>query len=290
MTDWWEFAATVFSGIITAAATIIAVVYTNRKTKQQLIAQEEKFAAEQKKQNKLAKYVVIKPSYQLTTFTQILDNLIISNDYNRTLLFSGKDGFDFYDNAEKQSNQLQRILMIKNQSPNEIHNVKLKTQTELTNSCTNAKLEYSTTNYTGLLRSGETIIIRLANQEQFDTIIDLNKKVIGSDLKFTCTIEYETLGEQRITYTYQLYIRDDKRIDVVQDGIHSVNDIEDIPSQSQDQSTFRNLQDSISSIDRSAYAWKKMGQAQMTGVLQIMQQSGMQQMNVQTSPSQEPDK
>ena len=289
MTDWWGFAATVFSGIITAAATIIAVVYTNRKTKQQLIAQEEKFAAEQKKQNKLAKYVVIKPSYQLTTFTQILDNLIISNDYNRILLFSGKDGFDFYDNAEKQSNQLQRILMIKNQSPNEIHNVKLKTQTELTNSCTNAKLEYSTTNYTGLLRSGETIIIRLANQEQFDTIIDLNKKGIGSDLKFICTIEYETLGEQRITYTYQLYIRDDNRINVLQDGIDSVIDIEDIPCQNQAQSIFRNLQDSISSIDRSAYAWSKMGKAQASGALQIFQ-AGMQQMNEQAPPQQESDK
>ena len=48
MTDWWGAGATLLAGIITAIATIIAVVYTNRKTKQQLIAQEEKFAAEQK--------------------------------------------------------------------------------------------------------------------------------------------------------------------------------------------------------------------------------------------------
>ena len=289
MTDWWGAGATILAGIITAIATIIAVVYTNRKTKQQLIAQEEKFTAEQKKQNKLAKYVVIKPSYLLTTFTQILDNLIISNDYNRVLLFSGDDGFDFYDNTEKQNNQLQRVLMIKNQSPNEIHKVKLKTHTELINSSTNAKVEYSTTNYTGLLRSGEIIIIRLTNQEQFDTIIDLNKKGIGSDLKFTCAIEYETLGEQRITYTYQLHIRDDKRIDVAQDGIDSVIDIDNQPSQKDTQSVFRNLQDYLPT-DRSAYAWQKMGQAQMTGALQIMQQRGMQQMNVQTQPSQNPDK
>ena len=44
------------------------------------------------------------------------------------------------------------------------------------------------------------------------------------------------------------------------------------------------------SSDRSAYAWKKMGQAQMTGALQIMQQSGIQQMNAQTPPPQEQDK
>ena len=31
--------------------------------------------------------------------------------------------------------------------------------------------------------------------------------------------------------------------------------------------TFRNLQDSISGIDRSAYSWEKMGQAQMRGMM-----------------------
>lgn len=31
--------------------------------------------------------------------------------------------------------------------------------------------------------------------------------------------------------------------------------------------TFRNLQDSISGIDRSSYSWEKMGQASMRGVM-----------------------
>ena len=31
--------------------------------------------------------------------------------------------------------------------------------------------------------------------------------------------------------------------------------------------TFRNLQDSISGIDRSAYSWEKMGQASMRGIM-----------------------
>ena len=289
MTDWWGAGATLLAGIITAIATIIAVLYTNRKTKQQLIAQEEKFAAEQKKQNKLAKYVVIKPSYQLTTFTQILDNLIISNDYNRVLLFSGDDGFEFCDDLQKRGNQTQRILMIKNQSSNDIRNVKLVTYTELTDSSTNAKQVYTTTNYTGLLRSNESIISRILNQQQFDTIIELNKKRIGSDQKFTCTIEYETLGDQLITYTYQLHIRDDNRISVLRDGIESVTDIDNHNPQKYTQSIFRNLQDYLPA-DRSAYVWKKMGQAQMTGALQIMQQNGIQQMNAQTPPSQEQDK
>ena len=42
-TDWWAIAATILSGVIAATATIIAVVYTNAKTKEQLKKQQEKF-------------------------------------------------------------------------------------------------------------------------------------------------------------------------------------------------------------------------------------------------------
>ena len=45
-TDWWVIAVTILSGILAAAATIIAVVYTNKQTKIQLKQQEEKYAAE----------------------------------------------------------------------------------------------------------------------------------------------------------------------------------------------------------------------------------------------------
>lgn len=284
MTDWWGFAATLFAGIITALSTIIAVIYTNRKTKEQLVSQEQKFAEERKKQNKLAKYVIIRPSHQLITFTQLLDRLIVNNDYNRYLLFSGEDGFDFFDDPDKQISQLLRILMIQNQSPNEIHNVKLITRSELINSSTNEKMIYETTNQTRLLRSNESIVIRLTNQQQFDSIINMTQNNIGSDLRFACTIEYETLGEQRITYSYQLNIRDNKRIDVIQDGIESVIDIDNQAHPHFVQSVFRNLQDPISYLDRSEYAWRKMGQAQASGAFQILQ-AGMQQMNAKIAPN-----
>jgi hypothetical protein len=84
-------------------------------------------------------------------------------------------------------------------------------------------------------------------------------------------------------------IRDDNRISVLRDGIESVTDIDNHNPQKYTQSIFRNLQDYLPA-DRSAYAWKKMGQSQMTGALQIMQQSGIQQINAQTPPSQEQDK
>ena len=39
--DWWTFWATIFSGIITALATMTAIIYTNRKSNAQLKEQEE---------------------------------------------------------------------------------------------------------------------------------------------------------------------------------------------------------------------------------------------------------
>jgi len=35
-TDWWGFAATLVAGILTAIATMSAVIYTNSRTKKQL--------------------------------------------------------------------------------------------------------------------------------------------------------------------------------------------------------------------------------------------------------------
>lgn len=34
--DWWTFGATIFSGVITALATMAAIIYTNRKSNVQL--------------------------------------------------------------------------------------------------------------------------------------------------------------------------------------------------------------------------------------------------------------
>ena len=83
-----------FSGIITAAATFGAVVYSNWKTRQQFLQDKED-------SDKKNKYVVIKPTMLINTFAQVTERIIMSNDYNRKLLFSGKDGFAFYDDTER---------------------------------------------------------------------------------------------------------------------------------------------------------------------------------------------
>ena len=66
-------------------------------------------------------------------------------------------------------------------------------------------------------------------------------------------------------------------IEVLKDGIESVIDIIGDASTSEKQSIFRNLQDSISSIDRSSYAWQKMGLAQMSGAYAVFQDIQRQQ-------------
>ena len=159
-TDWPTFWATLLSGILAAVATLLAVVYSNKKTRNQLLE-------EQQKQEKKNKFIVIRPSYQLKRFDQILDNLIISNDYNRIILLSGDDGFDFYDNKDKQTTYLQRLLFIRNNSKNDIQNIYIDTKTILLNLDSNEKKKYDTSNFVKLLRSQETIIVRLANEEQF---------------------------------------------------------------------------------------------------------------------------
>lgn len=271
-TDWWLFGATLFSGIIAAIATIIAVVYSNRKTREQMTDQ-------QKKHEKESKFVVITPSLMLTSFVQLLDKIVVSNDYCRALLFSGDDGFEFYDNPEKNANQRQRILALQNKSSNDIKNIVLSTTTELCNTNTNKKIIYKTNNQTLLLRSNESVLIRLLNEDQFLAVCEMNKNGIGSDTSFNCLIEYETMAKQRIKYVYQVKIRDDKRIEVIKDGIESITDLEETTEREIKQTICRNLQDSISSIDRSDYAWRKQGSAQLAAFLPAIQEIQQQNSN-----------
>ena len=264
-TDWWGFAATLVAGILTAIATMAAVIYTNSRTKKQLKEQEVKFENERKEEYKRSKFVVIKPTLMLTTFTGLLDKLIVYNDYNRVLLFSGEDGFDFYDDRQKQFSQTCRLLQIENKTDIDINEVAISTKTSLRNMNTDALWTYNTNNCTSLLRGRESIFIRVADQTQFEKILSMNADKIPSTLNFECRIEYSTLADQRITYVYEIEICNDCRIEVKKDGIENVADISEkvvfVPT------TFRNLQDSISGIDRSAYSWEKMGQAQMRGMM-----------------------
>ena len=92
----------IFSGVITVLAAMAAVIYTNQKSNAQLKAQEEKYAFERKQQFQQSKYVVLKPTLLLMPLFGLLDRLIVQNDYNHVLLYSGKDGFEFFDDSQKR--------------------------------------------------------------------------------------------------------------------------------------------------------------------------------------------
>ena len=269
-TDWWVIVATILSGILAAAATIIAVVYTNKQTKIQLKQQEEKYAAERKEQIKQSKYVVIKPSLLLTNIDNFLDRLLVQNDYNRVLLFSGEDGFEFYDRDDLRQKQTCRFLVIENNTENDIVDISIQSSTILTNRSTDKKMEYSTSNKSALLRSHEKIIMRLADQRQFESILAMNKEKIPHDLSFDCKVVYSTLANQRINYHYKVKIVNDIKIEVECDEIDSV--VDNYAGQHFPTSTCRNLQDTISSIDRSAYYWQKMARYQIRGMRDVMQE------------------
>lgn len=98
---------------------------------------------------------------------------------------------------------------------------------------TDEQLTYTTKNCASFLRGHESIVLRLA--------------------------------DQRIKYVYRININNDRRIEVENDGIELVQ--EDSEPLDQTTTIFRNLQDYISGVDRNSYAWEKMGQARMKGIL-----------------------
>lgn len=217
--DWLSIGATVFSGIITALATMGAVIYTNFKNNAQIKKQEEKYALERKEQFQQSKYVVLKPTLLLMPLFGLLDRLIVQNDYNRILLYSGEDGFEFFDDEQKRSGQKCRLLLIENRTDLDVKDVSISTRTILKNMNTDEIVNYTTKNCASFLRGHESIVLRLANQQQFDMILSMNEKKVPSLLTFECAIEYLTLANQRIKYIYQIMINNDRRIEVEKDGI-----------------------------------------------------------------------
>lgn len=274
-TDWWSIGATILSGIITAFATMGAVIYTNYRTKKQLGEQEEKHRKEQREQFKIQKYVIIKPTLLLNSFAGILDNIIVQNDYNRVLLLTGDDGFDFFDDVNKRGCQTCRMLMIENSDVNDIESVIISTKSTLLNMSTEERCTYETHNSISLLRRKESIIVRLADQTQYMKILEMNKEKIPSILDFDCKIEYSTLALQRITYVYQIRISNDNRFEIIKDRVDDIKDEDSLFNI--EPTIYRNLQDYISGIDRSNYYWQKMGQAQMRGIMSIYNTNPVQQ-------------
>lgn len=258
---------TLIAGFINGFATIGAVIYTNKKTKKQLIEQENKYQREKEEQLKQQKYVTLKPTLLLNTFNQLLETIILKNNYNRILLLSGNDGFEFFDDINKRANQTCRILLLENPTENDISNITLITKSTLTNMNTYKNEYYETKNNISLIRGRESFVIRLMNESQFNKIIEFNNSKIPSLLDFICEVEYSTLANQRIKYVYKIKINNDRNIDYIDDGIKNIVDIDTF--QSIEPTKSKNLQDYLN-IDRNMYAYQKIAYA-MSSVLPLTQ-------------------
>ena len=156
-------------------------------------------------------------------------------------------------------------MLIENKTDLDVKDVSISTKTVLRNMSTDEQITYATNNCASFLRGHESIVFRLANQQQYELILSMNEKNQPSLLAFECVIEYSTLANQRIKYVYRININNDRRIEIETDGIELVQD--DSAPLAHTTTIFRNLQDYISGVDRNSYAWEKMGQAQMRGML-----------------------
>lgn len=256
--DCTEIIVSLFGSILSAAATIGAVVYSNRETKKQLTQQQKKFDEERISANKEKYFVTIKTTLILTTLSNILDNLIIKNvmqnDYRNILLFSGEDGFSFYDEFNRHGEQY-RLLLLENNSNNNIKNVQITTMSILLNEKDNHHITYNTSNSINLLQKGDRILFRITNDEQFKQIILMHKEKIPHTLQYDCKIKYLTLAKQEITYIYKITIKNDCIVNTEEDNIQSVKDIDTIPNIKN--TPFRNLQYHVSMVDKTAYLFGK---------------------------------
>ncbi len=275
--------ATIIAGVLTAASTIGAVVYTNNRTKEQLVKQEEKFSKERIEENRQNKFITIQHKILLNRFNDLLNRLIIENDYSRTILFSGKDGFEFYDDFDKRATQQCRIFIVDNQGVFELKDVEITTSTLLKNLDSDKEWEYNTVNIANIFRPKESIVLRLANEEQWKQIVGFNKTNCTNELVFKVSIKYTTEALQRLTYEYTLKILNDKKFEVLQDAITNVENIEAHLNLSP--SIFRNLQDSISHIDRASYIWERQGEAQMKGLMSQYNFNNPQQNKTDNTPT-----
>lgn len=280
-TDWWLFAATIVSGMLSALATWFAVVYTNKKTAQ-------KYEQEKERQEKINAMVILKPMIKSGTFGTIMDELIVHNIRDRVLILSSeKDGFDFFDDEEKRYCENNKIFSIHNGSKNSVRLISIDVCSIVTTD-SSAVLDDKFTCFVKLLRSNEEILFRICGTEQRKKIweeLDKNKRV---KLTFNCKINYLTYAGEQILYEYETeivnipvprihnnvsIITNDLQISVIKDEYRLLDKI--TLSDTTTASIFRNLQDYIINIDRVKYTHKKIGEAQSEGIANRLERVGI---------------
>ena len=255
-TDWWMFFATIFAGCISAFATAFAVIYTNKKTRERLEEQQQRFDIQKEEEFKREKFVIINPMLLCATCTGLLDRIIVSNNFQRTLLLSGLDGFDFFEKKENAGIDKYRMIQFDNPSNNNIYNIQIDTNSILVNTESKETFQYQTYNGIYFLRSKESFILRLIDKKQFDLIISLRKKGILTGLRFECRITYSTEAKQRITYSFIIEIKNEYQINYIEDGV--IKTVDEKENTEIRLTPFKNLQDYANNLDRAVFVYQKM--------------------------------
>ena len=268
VTDWNMFWVALGAGAISAIATIIAVWYTNKKTRKLY----EETRTEERKQNAMA---VVKPSLRNACFWEIKDKMILDGNEERMLLLSSKkDGFGFYDD-EKRGNERHCIILICNESINRIEHISISTSTTLTKA-DDAEKKGDSDNIVKLLRKGETILLRIHSEEQHKTHWECLEKKETVKTEFHCTINYLTEAGQQIRYEYRVIITDipktddkgnttyNRKTEIITDEYEVI--VGSSVEKGKPASSFRDLQERLTT-DGFGYRYRRIGDEQMQGTL-----------------------
>ena len=274
--DWWIFGATLGAGILTALATIAAVVWTNKKT-------EANYKREFERQRRDSAMVIIKPSIKTSSIWGIFDRLLFFNEWNRVLMLSNpNDGFEFYDN-EEMNTRVNKFFSIKNESKNEIHSIKIDVSSVLTTDSGVVVSDGEYSNFVKLLRNNEEIMFRIYTTKQRDKLWEEINKNINSRLLFKCTVNYLTSANRQICYEYEIEIYnisvlrkfndgeeltcDSSRVEIKKDEFTQLDEV--TLNSADTASYFRNLQDRLEGLDRINYIQRKVGAAQAEGLMSV---------------------
>ena len=271
VTDWNMFFVALGVGILSVVATIIAVWYTNKKTRDLY----EETREEERKQNAMS---VIKPSLRNASFTDLREKLILDNNEDRMLLLSSeKEGFEFYDDDERQGDY-HFLLLIRNEGENTIRPVTISILSYLKTK-SDVKISDDYNCIVKLLRKNEGIVLRIHNTEQRNKYWECLEKKETIETTFNCTIKYLTLANQQICYEYSIKVTDipkfdkdgsakySRKTEIIKDE-YATTDIVSIDT-SEPGSPFRDLQENLT-LDGFGYRYRKIGDKQMTGTLDAL--------------------
>jgi hypothetical protein len=271
ITDWNMFGVTVSVGILSILSTVIAVWYTNKKTR-------DLYDETREVELQLSAMAVIKPSLKYAAFWEISEKLILDGNEERMLVLTSKeDGFGFFDDGGRWSD-IHCVFSISNECNNRAEHIKISTNTKLT-TMTDAEKSSSTENVVKLLREGERILFRVYSDEQQKIRENCiaNKEVFKTE--FLCTIDYLTTAEQQINYIYNVVITnstktDDKgnttyvrKTEIIKDEYEPMKQA--TINKNAPASHFRDLQESLTS-DGFGYKYRKIGDKQMMGTLDAL--------------------